>query len=161
MKRGHIAAAVAEASHSAPGRTVTADPAVLAAQTIAGVDIGAARRAAADFLSALGIDMDREEMRETPVAITVHEGKLVHAGESDGRRQAEELTSVTDLARDRCSWWSPSHPPRSPQAAVQGADGLDVSVVLLAPQRLPRQLRRVRSALCCARVAVLMRLPPG
>jgi hypothetical protein len=48
--------------------------------------------------------------------------------------KAEELTSVTDLARDRCSWWSPSHPPRWPQAAVQGADGPDVSVVLLAPQ---------------------------
>ena len=66
MKRGHIAAIVAEASHSAPGRAVTADLAGLAARTIAGVDIGAARRAAADFLSALGIDVDREEMRETP-----------------------------------------------------------------------------------------------
>ena len=53
-------------SGPAPGRAVTADPAVLAARTIAGVDIGAARRAAADFLSALGIDVDREEMRETP-----------------------------------------------------------------------------------------------
>jgi GTP cyclohydrolase IA len=66
MMRGHIADAVAEASHPAPGRAVTADLAVLAARTIAGVDIGAARRAAADFLSALGIDVDREEMRETP-----------------------------------------------------------------------------------------------
>ena len=66
MKRGHIAAVVAGASHPAPGRAVTADPAVLAARTIAGVDTGAARRAAADFLSALGIDVDREEMRETP-----------------------------------------------------------------------------------------------
>jgi hypothetical protein len=66
MKRGHIADAVAEASHPAPGLAVTADLAVLAARTIAGVDIGAARRAAADFLSALGIDVDREEMRETP-----------------------------------------------------------------------------------------------
>jgi hypothetical protein len=65
MKRGHIAAVAAEASHPAPGRAVTADPAVLAARTIAGVDIGAAWRAAADFLSALGIDADREEMRET------------------------------------------------------------------------------------------------
>ena len=65
MKRGHIAV-VAEASHPAPGRAVTADLAVLAARTIAGVDIGAARRAAADFLSALGVDMDREGMRETP-----------------------------------------------------------------------------------------------
>jgi hypothetical protein len=66
MKRGHIAAVVAEASHPAPGRAVTADPAVLAARTITGVDTGAARRAAADFLSALSIDVDREEMRETP-----------------------------------------------------------------------------------------------
>jgi 3-oxoacyl-[acyl-carrier protein] reductase len=70
MKRGHIAAVAAEASHPAPGRAVTADPAVLAARTIAGVDIGAARRAAADFLSALGIDVDREEMRETPARMT-------------------------------------------------------------------------------------------
>jgi hypothetical protein len=66
MKRGHIADAVAEASHPALGQAVTADLAVLAARTIAGVDIGAARRAAADFLSALGIDVDPEERRETP-----------------------------------------------------------------------------------------------
>jgi hypothetical protein len=65
MKRGYIAV-VAEASHWVPGRAVTADPAVLAARTIAGVDIGAARRAAADFLSALGIDVDWEDLRETP-----------------------------------------------------------------------------------------------
>src|SRR5713101_6397272 len=32
----------------------------------AGVDLEAARRAAADFLSALGIDVDREDLRETP-----------------------------------------------------------------------------------------------
>src|SRR2546426_11071055 len=57
MKRGHIAAVVAGASHPAPGPAVTADPAVLAARTIAGVDTGAARRAAADFPSALGIDV--------------------------------------------------------------------------------------------------------
>ena len=31
------------------------------------VDIDAAQRAAADFLAALGIDLDREELRETPV----------------------------------------------------------------------------------------------
>jgi len=30
------------------------------------VDVAAARRAAADFLSALGIDLDREDLRETP-----------------------------------------------------------------------------------------------
>jgi len=32
----------------------------------AGVDLQAALRAAADFLTALGIDLDREELRETP-----------------------------------------------------------------------------------------------
>jgi len=31
-----------------------------------GVDMDAARRAAADFLSALGIEIDREDLRETP-----------------------------------------------------------------------------------------------
>jgi GTP cyclohydrolase I len=31
-----------------------------------GADIDAARRAAADFLSALGIPIDREDLRETP-----------------------------------------------------------------------------------------------
>jgi GTP cyclohydrolase I len=31
-----------------------------------GVDLGAAERAAVDFLSALGIDLDREERRDTP-----------------------------------------------------------------------------------------------
>src|SRR6476661_9206509 len=32
----------------------------------AGVDVEAASRAAADFLAALGIDVDREDLRETP-----------------------------------------------------------------------------------------------
>jgi GTP cyclohydrolase IA len=50
----------------APGQAAAADSAVLVARAIAGVDIDAARRAAADFLAALGIDVDREEMRETP-----------------------------------------------------------------------------------------------
>jgi GTP cyclohydrolase IA len=35
-------------------------------ETRRGVDLGAAERAAADFLSALGIDLDREERRDTP-----------------------------------------------------------------------------------------------
>ena len=79
MKRGHIAAIVAEASHPAPGRAVTADAAVLAARTIAGVDIGAARRAAADFLSALGIDVDREDMRQTPARMARAYAELLAA----------------------------------------------------------------------------------
>src|SRR2546430_17431192 len=66
MKRGHIAAVVAGASHPAPGRAVTADPAALAARTIAGVDTGAARRAAAGFLSAPGIDGGRGGKRGAP-----------------------------------------------------------------------------------------------
>ena len=44
---------------------MTAEPVLHIAQDSAGVDIDAASRAAADFLSALGIDLDREEMRET------------------------------------------------------------------------------------------------
>ena len=36
------------------------------AQDSGAVDVEAARRAAADFLSALGIDLDREDLRETP-----------------------------------------------------------------------------------------------
>jgi GTP cyclohydrolase I len=45
---------------------MTAEPVLHIAQDSARVDIDAASRAAADFLSALGIDLDREEMRETP-----------------------------------------------------------------------------------------------
>ena len=45
---------------------MTAEPVLHIARDSAGVDIDAASRAAADFLSALGIDVDREEMRETP-----------------------------------------------------------------------------------------------
>ena len=45
---------------------MTAEPVLHIAGDSAGVDIDAAIRAAADFLSALGIDVDREEMRETP-----------------------------------------------------------------------------------------------
>jgi GTP cyclohydrolase IA len=43
-----------------------AEPVLHIAGDSAGIDIDAASRAAADFLSALGIDVDREEMRETP-----------------------------------------------------------------------------------------------
>jgi hypothetical protein len=35
----------------------------------AGIDVDAASRAAADFLSALGIDIDREDLRETPALL--------------------------------------------------------------------------------------------
>lgn len=45
---------------------MTAEPVLHIARDSAGVDMDGARRAAADFLLALGIDVDREEMRETP-----------------------------------------------------------------------------------------------
>jgi GTP cyclohydrolase I len=41
-------------------------PALRVARDGASVDIAAASRAAADFLCALGIDIDREDLRETP-----------------------------------------------------------------------------------------------
>jgi GTP cyclohydrolase I len=50
----------------APGQTAAADSAVLVARAIADVDIDAAQRAAADFLAALGVDVDREDLRQTP-----------------------------------------------------------------------------------------------
>ncbi|MGH3196731.1 MAG: GTP cyclohydrolase I FolE [Streptosporangiaceae bacterium] len=45
---------------------MTAEPTLHIARHTTGVDVDAARRAAADFLSALGIDIDREDLRETP-----------------------------------------------------------------------------------------------
>ncbi|SRR6266568_188256 len=41
-------------------------PSLHIAHDSARMDVAAARRAAADFLSALGIDLDREDLRETP-----------------------------------------------------------------------------------------------
>jgi len=63
----------------APGQTAAADSAVLVARAIADVDIDAARRAAADFLAALGIDVDREEMRETPARMARAYAELFQA----------------------------------------------------------------------------------
>ena len=42
-----------------------AGPSLHVARGDVGVDIDAARRAAAEFLSALGIDVDRDDLRET------------------------------------------------------------------------------------------------
>jgi GTP cyclohydrolase IA len=50
--------ALGAAASSAPELRIAADR--------AGVDLEAAQRAAADFLAALGIDLSREELRETP-----------------------------------------------------------------------------------------------
>ena len=45
---------------------MTAGPFLHVARDNTGVDVDAAERAAADFLAALGIDVDREDLRETP-----------------------------------------------------------------------------------------------
>jgi len=45
---------------------MTAGPFLHIARDETGVDVEAAERAAADFLSALGIDVDHEDLRETP-----------------------------------------------------------------------------------------------
>src|SRR6266566_8795842 len=45
---------------------MTAGPSLHIARDNTGVDVDAAERAAADFLSALGIDVDHEDLRETP-----------------------------------------------------------------------------------------------
>jgi GTP cyclohydrolase IA len=44
-----------------------------------GIDLEAARRAAADFLSALGIELDREEMRKTPARMASAYAELLRA----------------------------------------------------------------------------------
>ena len=56
----------AESAHA--GNRVMRDehPAVNHDGERSGVDLGAAERAAAEFLAALGIDLDREERRATP-----------------------------------------------------------------------------------------------
>src|SRR6266705_4331706 len=45
---------------------MTAGPSLHIARDDTGVDVAAAERAAADFLAALGIDVDHEDLRETP-----------------------------------------------------------------------------------------------
>jgi GTP cyclohydrolase IA len=50
----------------ASGTVRLARPTLLGANDNAGVDLEAAQQAAADFLAALGIDLDREGLRETP-----------------------------------------------------------------------------------------------
>jgi hypothetical protein len=45
---------------------MTAGPFLHIARDDTGVDVEAAERAAADFLSALGIDVDHEDLRDTP-----------------------------------------------------------------------------------------------
>src|SRR5256884_9465446 len=45
---------------------MTAGPSLHIARDDTGVDVEAAERAAADFLAALGVDVDHEDLRETP-----------------------------------------------------------------------------------------------
>jgi GTP cyclohydrolase IA len=59
-----LAGASPDVPQPAPGGSLR--PALRVANQSAGVDLEAAQRAAADFLSALGITLDREELRETP-----------------------------------------------------------------------------------------------
>ena len=60
---------------------MTAGPSLHIARDDTGVDIEAAERAAGDFLAALGIDVDREDLRETP-------GRMARAAPASTRRCA-------------------------------------------------------------------------
>ena len=55
-----------ELARSAGGQFAAGDPPPVLARPIDGVDLDAARLAAAEFLLALGIDIGREDMREMP-----------------------------------------------------------------------------------------------
>jgi GTP cyclohydrolase I len=54
------------AAQQTPGTALLARPELHIASDGSGVDLAAAERAAADFLTALGIDVDRAGLRETP-----------------------------------------------------------------------------------------------
>src|ERR1700693_1590974 len=91
MKRGHIAAVVAEASHPAPGLAVTADPAAPAARPRAGVAPLAARlwvrgrltkqvaECLADLLRArgVGVVLEAEHSCMTVRGVRAHGAKTV------------------------------------------------------------------------------------
>jgi GTP cyclohydrolase I len=51
---------------SAAGTAIVSRPDLLIASDRPGVDLEAAQRAAADFLAALGVELDRDGLRETP-----------------------------------------------------------------------------------------------
>ncbi len=53
-------------AEQAPGTVLPSRPELRVASDGAGVDLAAAEQAAADFLAALGIDVDRAGLRETP-----------------------------------------------------------------------------------------------
>jgi GTP cyclohydrolase IA len=59
---------------------MTAEAAVHIARGNTGVDVEAARRAAAEFLTALGIDVGREDLRETPARMARAYAELFSAG---------------------------------------------------------------------------------
>jgi GTP cyclohydrolase I len=58
---------------------MTAEPTLHLARDTTGVDVEAARRAAAHFLTALGIDVDREDLRETPARMARAYAELLGA----------------------------------------------------------------------------------
>ena len=53
-------------ARQAPGTVLPSRPELHIASDAGGVDLVAAERAAADFLTALGIDVDRAGLRDTP-----------------------------------------------------------------------------------------------
>ena len=59
-----------------------------------GVDIDAAQRAAADFLSALGVAVDREDLRETPARMARAYAELFDARPLRLAHGAKTVTSA-------------------------------------------------------------------
>jgi len=57
-----------------------AHPALHIAREAQGVDLNAAERAAADFLKALGVEVDSEDLRETPARMARAYAELFDAG---------------------------------------------------------------------------------
>jgi GTP cyclohydrolase IA len=59
---------------------MTAEAALHIARGSTGVDVEAARRAAAEFLTALGVDVGREDLQETPARMARAYAELFRAG---------------------------------------------------------------------------------
>jgi len=66
-------------SRPTPGTAAWPRPALRVAGESAAMDLEAAQRAAADFLTALGIDLDREELRATPARMARAYAELLDA----------------------------------------------------------------------------------
>src|ERR1022692_2621718 len=70
---------------SAAGTAIVSRPDLLIASDRPGVDLEAAQRAAADFLAALGVELDRDGLRETPARMARAYAELF-----DARPQIQE-----------------------------------------------------------------------